>query len=93
MFKRSGEGQTIPVGIDGGVATTVFPKPVLGMTVTMGGRREVLYVDAAPGLYCLARSNKYHRALGQSGQYTTHVGETLRPVSYTHLTLPTNREV
>lgn len=46
----TGEGQTIPEGVDGGVATAVFPKPVQEVSVTIGGRpATVLYAGAAPG--------------------------------------------
>jgi uncharacterized protein (TIGR03437 family) len=46
----TGEGQTSPGGVDGSVATSVFPKPVLPVDVLMGGQTaEVLYAGAAPG--------------------------------------------
>jgi uncharacterized protein (TIGR03437 family) len=45
----TGEGQTTPGGVSGLPATTVFPKPVLPVTVTIGGKSaEVLYYGAAP---------------------------------------------
>jgi uncharacterized protein (TIGR03437 family) len=45
----TGEGQTTPGGISGLPATTTFPKPVLPVTVTIGGKSaEVLYYGAAP---------------------------------------------
>ncbi len=45
----TGEGQTIPGGVDGAVSTSVFPKPVLPVTVTVGGQpAEILYAGAAP---------------------------------------------
>ena len=47
----TGEGQTIPPGVDGRLATAVFPKPVLPVSVTIGGRTaDVLYAGAAPSL-------------------------------------------
>lgn len=46
----TGEGQTVPAGVDGAVATSVFPKPVLPVTVQVGGQTaEILYAGAAPG--------------------------------------------
>jgi uncharacterized protein (TIGR03437 family) len=47
----TGEGQTNPVGVDGQLAASVFPKPVLPLSVTFGGIRaaEILYAGAAPG--------------------------------------------
>jgi uncharacterized protein (TIGR03437 family) len=45
----TGEGQTIPAGVDGGVNTSVFPKPVLPVTATVGGQpAQILYAGAAP---------------------------------------------
>jgi len=47
----TGEGQTDPPGSDGRLATSVFPKPVLPVSVRIGGlAAEVLYAGAAPGL-------------------------------------------
>lgn len=46
----TGEGQTVPAGIDGNVATAVFPKPVQEVLVQIGSRpATVLYAGAAPG--------------------------------------------
>lgn len=46
----TGEGQTNPAGVDGKVAATEFPKPVLPETVTVAGKpAQVLYVGAIPG--------------------------------------------
>jgi uncharacterized protein (TIGR03437 family) len=46
----TGEGQTVPAGVDGAVATAVFPKPVQDVTVQIGSRAAtVLYAGAAPG--------------------------------------------
>jgi uncharacterized protein (TIGR03437 family) len=45
----TGEGQTTPGGIDGGVNTSVFPKPNLPVTVQVGGQTaQVPYAGAAP---------------------------------------------
>jgi uncharacterized protein (TIGR03437 family) len=45
----TGEGQTSPAGVTGKLATTVFPVPVLPVTVTIGGvPAKVLYAGAAP---------------------------------------------
>ncbi|MCE5307753.1 MAG: FG-GAP-like repeat-containing protein [Acidobacteriales bacterium] len=49
VFYGTGEGQTMPAGISGLPATTTFPKPLLPVTVTIGGKNaEVLYAGAAP---------------------------------------------
>jgi uncharacterized protein (TIGR03437 family) len=46
----TGEGQTTPEGVDGSVAASVFPRPQLPVTVTIGGREAtILYAGAAPG--------------------------------------------
>lgn len=45
----TGEGQTNPRGIDGRLAISVFPKPILTVSVTIGGIvADVLYSGAAP---------------------------------------------
>ena len=47
----TGEGQTNPPGVSGALAVSVFPKPVLPVTVTIGGRTaDVVYAGAAPSL-------------------------------------------
>ena len=47
----TGEGQTIPPGIDGKPAAGVYPKPALPYSVSIGGiDAEVVYFGAAPGL-------------------------------------------
>ena len=47
----TGEGQTNPPGVDGKLAAGVFPKPVLPLSVRIGGvNAEILYAGAAPGL-------------------------------------------
>jgi len=45
----TGEGQTNPAGVDGKIATDVFPKPLLPVTVSIGGQAaEILYYGAGP---------------------------------------------
>jgi uncharacterized protein (TIGR03437 family) len=46
----TGEGATFPAGLDGQIASTIFPRPVLPVRVTIGGREaEVQYAGSAPG--------------------------------------------
>jgi uncharacterized protein (TIGR03437 family) len=46
----TGEGQTIPAGVDGNVNNTVYPKPVQPVSVTVGGQgAQILYAGAGPG--------------------------------------------
>ena len=47
----TGEGQTTPAGEDGLIATSVFPKPVLPVSVLVGNvaASEILYAGAVPG--------------------------------------------
>jgi uncharacterized protein (TIGR03437 family) len=46
----TGEGQTNPGGVDGSVANSVYPKPVLPVLIQIGGQTaNVLYAGAAPG--------------------------------------------
>jgi uncharacterized protein (TIGR03437 family) len=48
-FYATGEGQTDPAGVDGKLAFGVYPKPVLPVTLQIGGvNAEVLYYGAAP---------------------------------------------
>jgi len=50
VLYATGEGQTNPPGEDGKIATTAWPKPVLPVTVTVGGQNgKMLYWGAAPG--------------------------------------------
>jgi uncharacterized protein (TIGR03437 family) len=45
----TGEGMTSPAGVDGRIATTVFPAPLLPVSVTIAGRNAQLqYFGAAP---------------------------------------------
>ena len=46
----TGEGQTSPAGVDGQIANNVYPKPMLAVSVTIGGQMASLaYYGAAPG--------------------------------------------
>jgi uncharacterized protein (TIGR03437 family) len=48
---ETGEGQTNPPGVDGLIASGVLPKPVLPVSLTIGGVAAVIqYYGAAPGL-------------------------------------------
>jgi uncharacterized protein (TIGR03437 family) len=45
----TGEGQTVPPGSDGLIATAVYPKPALTTTATIGGQpADVVYAGAVP---------------------------------------------
>jgi len=45
----TGEGQTDPAGVDGQLALSVYPKPILPVGVKIGGvDAPVLYYGAAP---------------------------------------------
>lgn len=47
----TGEGQTVPPGVDGRLAGDILPRPALPVTVRIAGMpAEVLYSGAAPGL-------------------------------------------
>ncbi len=47
---ETGEGQTLPLGIDGKPATPPFPQPILEVTVTIGGQSALVqYAGGAPG--------------------------------------------
>ncbi len=49
-FYATGEGQTDPAGVDGKPAANPGPKPVLPLSVTIGGQpAEVVYSGGAPG--------------------------------------------
>jgi uncharacterized protein (TIGR03437 family) len=51
MFFATGAGQTDPPGADGQIAGDTLPKPLLPVTVQIGGLdAKVLYAGAAPGL-------------------------------------------
>ena len=45
----TGEGQTFPAGVDGALAMSVYPKPLLNVTMSVGGVPVVpVYAGAAP---------------------------------------------
>ncbi len=49
ILYATGEGQTNPPGVDGKVATGVMPKPVLPVSVVVGGKNAIMqYAGAAP---------------------------------------------
>jgi uncharacterized protein (TIGR03437 family) len=54
----TGDGQTSPPGIDGQIAQTPLPQPLLPVTVTIGGQLvQPLYAGAAPGYAGLMQVN------------------------------------
>ena len=51
VLYATGAGQTDPAGVDGRLAGSVLPKPVLPVSVTIDGKKaQVLYAGAGPGL-------------------------------------------
>ena len=51
MFYATGAGETDPPGIDGLLADSLLPQPLLPVSVTIGGQAaEISYVGAAPGV-------------------------------------------
>jgi uncharacterized protein (TIGR03437 family) len=49
-FYLTGEGQTSPAGVDGKLAVAPLPKPLAGVSATVGGQpAQVTYAGAAPG--------------------------------------------
>jgi uncharacterized protein (TIGR03437 family) len=49
ILYATGEGQTVPPGVNGKIASTVWPKPVLPVSLTVGGATaSLLYAGAAP---------------------------------------------
>ena len=49
VLYATGEGQTNPQGVDGKIATGVLPKPVLAVSVLVGGKNATMqYAGAAP---------------------------------------------
>lgn len=51
VLYATGAGQTTPPGVDGKIANTELPKPLLPVSVRIGGElAEVIYAGAAPGL-------------------------------------------
>lgn len=80
----TGEGQTAPAGVDGSVANSVFPKPVLDVGVTIGGRAaEILYAGAAPGFVAgvLQINVRVPAGLAGSQPLQVRVGEAVSPAS------------
>jgi len=54
----TGEGQTIPAGVDGQRAVSTLPKPVANVSVTIGGKTAVVqYAGTAPGFTGLLQVN------------------------------------
>jgi uncharacterized protein (TIGR03437 family) len=50
VFFATGAGQTNPPGTDGSIPATVLPKPLVPVSVHIGGfTAEILYAGAAPG--------------------------------------------
>jgi uncharacterized protein (TIGR03437 family) len=50
VLYATGAGQTDPAGVDGQLAGEVLPKPLLPVSVRIGGEQaEVLYAGGAPG--------------------------------------------
>jgi uncharacterized protein (TIGR03437 family) len=50
VLYATGEGQTAPGGVDGKLATSPLPKPVLPVSVTIGGQpAQLQYFGGAPG--------------------------------------------
>ena len=51
MLFATGAGQTDPPGVDGQITGSTLPKPLLPVTVRIGGMQaRVSYAGAAPGL-------------------------------------------
>lgn len=51
VLYATGEGQTNPAGVDGKIASDILPKPLLPVSVQIGGvPAEVIYAGAAPSL-------------------------------------------
>lgn len=45
----TGEGQTVPAGVDGQIASSVYPKPIAPVSVAIGGLpADILYAGAVP---------------------------------------------
>ena len=50
VLYATGEGQTLPAGIDGKLAEVPFPEPLSPVSLMIGGfPAEVLFIDASPG--------------------------------------------
>ena len=59
VFYATGEGQTIPAGVDGKLAEAPYPVPMQPVTVTIGGVAvtDLPYAGAAPGFAGLLQVN------------------------------------
>ncbi|MBZ5594032.1 MAG: hypothetical protein LAP39_17465 [Acidobacteriia bacterium] len=59
VFYATGEGQTSPAGVHGKLAEPPFPKPVLRVSMTIGGLAvtDLPYAGAAPGFAGLMQIN------------------------------------
>ena len=54
----TGEGQTTPAGSDGRLAEVPYPRPLLPVSLTIGGlAAEVLFAGSAPGFAGLLQVN------------------------------------
>jgi uncharacterized protein (TIGR03437 family) len=82
----TGAGQTSPPGVDGQIAVSVFPTPVLPVSVTIGGVNAVtVYAGAAPDLVAgVLQVNAYIPAGLQGNQpVVLTVGNTASPAGIT----------
>ncbi len=84
----TGEGQTKPPGTDGTLATSVFPMPLLPVSVRIGGLpAEVQYAGAAPtlvaGLLQVNAKVPAGVAPGSAAPVTITVGTATSPVGVT----------
>jgi len=84
MIYATGAGQTDPPGTDGLIPTTVLPKPLLPVSVQVGGAAaEILYAGAAPGqISGVLQVNcklPLHIAAGNAVPVLLKVGEATSP--------------
>jgi uncharacterized protein (TIGR03437 family) len=77
----TGEGQTIPAGVNGKLASPVLPKPVLPVTATISNvPAEVQYAGAAPGLVAgVLQVNLLVPAGATSGDVVIRIGGNASP--------------
>jgi uncharacterized protein (TIGR03437 family) len=58
IFFATGEGQTVPPGVDGKLSTFPFPRPRLAVSLTIGGREaRVTFAGSAPNFAGLLQLN------------------------------------